>query len=203
MEKKQSKKTREKAWAQSILEASRALGVTRQTLHKWVLIEGSPGKNGAGRFDLRAWRHWMRLNKEDLIARKADDSPAPLTRAQQLKIEILESDLRERQRKEREADNLTMPTADVDSYVFEILANLDFHLSNAEREIALKTARAFKQSALDARKIVKPCFDVFRDAWKDHPLSAEVKRHINEWLALPDKVRAKILAGKYPRKQSK
>ena len=96
-----------------------------------------------------------------------------------------------------------MPTADVDSYVFEILANLDFHLANSEREIAIRTARAYKVAAQETRKIVKPCFDVFRDAWKDHPLSAEVKKHINGWLALPEKVKAKIVAGKYSRGKRK
>ncbi len=191
-----------KKWAGSVLEAARALGVSRQTLHAWVNLEDTPGKTANGRFNLDAWRKWRDTNKEKLAEEKAGkvmEAPV-LSRKQEIALELAEIDLRKQRRLEMESEGKMMETDAVDALIFEVLANFDFHLSNAERDIALKVASKLKVPPKETRKIVKPVFDSFRYSFRDQPLSAEAKRHINAWLALPDKTRAEIIAGKLPAK---
>lgn len=146
----------------------------------------------------------MDANKEKLAEGKAGKADAPVqTRKQQIAEELAEIELRKARRLEMEAEGKMMETDAVDALIFEVLANFDFHLSNAEREIALKVAGKFKLKPADTRKIVKPCFDSFRFSFRDQPLSAEAKKWINEWLALPDLLRRKITTGKLPAKGRK
>lgn len=191
-----------KAWAQSAVEAANELGLSRETLRKYLHEAGSPGKTSAGRYKLEEWRKWIKINHDGLEERQGRHKPeAPVvTRKQQIAEELAEIELRKARRLEAEAEGKMMGTDAVDGLIFEVLANFDFHLSNAERDISLKTAAKFKAPAKDARKIVKGCFDAFRYSFRDHPLSSESKRHINAWLELPDALKRKIIGGKFPAK---
>jgi len=192
-----------KNWAGTAAEAATSLKVSRLTLRRWVDLEGSPGRIASGKFDLRAWRHWMRQNREKLIERQADtDLPAPLSRKKQIEIELAEIALKKAQRENAEAENRTMTAEEVDGLIFEVLANFDFHLSNAERELALKMASRFKLAVADTRKVVKPCFDGFRSSWKEARLPDEAKKYLNEWFSMPESLRARIMDGKFKGKRT-
>jgi hypothetical protein len=196
------KKPKAKAWAHNAVEASRELKVTRLTLRRWLDLEGTPGRNAAGKYDLRAGRSWMEENKAALVKTKAEEeNPAPVSRKKQIEEELAEIELRKAKREEADADSRTMHTEEVDGLIFEVLANFDFHLMNAERELTIKVASRAKLPAANARAIVKPSFDSFRLSFRDFPLPPEAKRYINEWHDLPPAIRAKIIAGKYSIKE--
>ena len=205
MKKPQNRSTKTKLWAHSILAAAQELKISRKSLQRWIHEDGTPGKDAAGRFNLAKWRSWMADNKSRLLEDKAAKSevPVPLSRKQQIAIELAEETLKRAKRENADAENRTMTTDDVDGLIFEVLANFDHHLSNAERALALKFAGVAKIPPVEARKIVKPIFDGFRYSFRDHPLPQEAKREINAWLAIPIETRERILAGKFPAKGKK
>jgi hypothetical protein len=205
MKKPPNKASKSKRWAHSIVAAAQELRVTRRSLQRWIHEDGTPGKDAAGRFNLAEWRAWMAENKARLVEDKAakGDAPAPLSRKQQIAIELAEETLKKAKRENADAESRTMETEDVDGLIFEVLANFDYHLSNAERALALKFAGVAKIAPVESRKIVKPVFDGFRHSFRDHPLPPEAKREINAWLAIPFAMRERIITGKFPAKGKK
>jgi len=199
------KKKADKKWASSALELARFLGVSRKTVHAWILDETSPGRTGNGQFNLTLWRGWYKSNKPRLMERGSgkEDATLPLSRKQEIDLEIQEIELRRKRREEQKEDQQFLSADQVDDTLCTVLMNFDFHLMNAERELILKTARHFKVTAQETRLIVKPCFDSFRRTWIDGGFSDRVLNELSAWLALPEPIRAKIIEGKLRRKQSK
>ena len=139
----------------------------------------------------------MGNNKERILEDKVAriDAPAPLSRKQQIAIELAEEQLLKVRRENAEAHGRTMLADEVDGLIFEVLATFDFHLANTERELSAKMASLAKIPSIDARVIVKASFDAFRYSFRDHPLPVEAKREINAWLAIPFERREQIIAG--------
>jgi hypothetical protein len=196
-----SKEPKAKAWGHNAVEASRELKVTRLTLRRWLDLEGTPGRNAAGKYDLRAWKAWMLREKPHLNRRYQGEEFSPASRKQEISIEIAEIELRKAKREESLLTEKYMTVDEVDGFMFEILANLDFQLHNAERAITLEVARKFKVDVREVRTVVKLHFDGFRIAWLDQPLSQSVKSHINYWMALPFALREKIMVGQFSAKE--
>lgn len=183
-----------------MLECARELRISRETFRLWVHEHGSPGRSGAGRYNIHHWKRWMEGNKGRLASRKLPSIlPGPrLSPKQAIELQIAQEALKRRQRENAEAENKMMATEDVDGLIFEVLANLDFHLSNMEREIVVRAASAFRLPAVEVRAISKQLFDQFRRAFSESHLPPSAKKEINAWLTLPYGLKDKILAGEIP-----
>jgi len=73
MEKKTKRKPREpkdQNTVNSYVELAKVLGVTRQTLHRWSKVDGSPTSSSDGRHSISEWRTFMASN--DLSGRSHD-----------------------------------------------------------------------------------------------------------------------------------
>lgn len=70
-------------YAKTQAELATMLGVTRETIGRWLKIPGNPGRRADGRMEVRAWTAWAEKNRDRYLG--------PSTRA--LKDELMRQQL--------------------------------------------------------------------------------------------------------------
>jgi hypothetical protein len=73
-----------KIWVKTQIELAESLGVDRRSVTRYLAEVGNPGRAADGRYDLKAWRDWVRA--------KGTVRPAGPSEKERLELEILRSE---------------------------------------------------------------------------------------------------------------
>lgn len=184
-------------WAHNQSEAAQILGVSRMAFGRWQKIAGNPGKRANGRYNIPEWEKWKAENRPLLESKETTEEPVDTFAAErrQISLDTEREKLRGIRLKNAEQEGRVMPTEEVSGLIFTVLAQFDFHLVNAERDIAMKMAEISDEPLPAMKEWVRKRINDFRLDFLKRPMPDEAKKELTRWHALAPEVRDRIVAG--------